>query len=490
MADVFFCYYHKDLQAAEHWSRRLEAAGISVWLDPRGAQGTVWTQEIVQAIEECSVMIVLLSRGGVNSHNVVKEVSLASERGKSIIPVKLEPVEIPSTMQYQLGRLTAVELYESLDVPKIEQAKADALLSALAKHGLAVPEVESEEPPPAEPEETPQKNPAEEAELQAEDAVPAGRLKSWKQFQQRIVFLSKKYWLATRFYARRTWAWYRALNQKAQIGVGAGVGAMLLLLILWIGWPESGKKGTGFDASALPEDQLALAAQRVNLQWQKGGFGGIEGQKQDYGVAGVYRKRSGKLYMVTQSSAVDLEEMAKSEKNPPLRIKQYRLWSLAVSNCVRQAERFAFWPGKLDLAVLEVNAYGMKAGEDYVLLPYRPGADLDEDDEVILFHWIPREGDFVRQTPERITGRRTINVDGRDISLRQVGSGHKTGLVMKKDGEGYFWVGVIAYHDGDASYAILPADFLKLDPKFYLANRDGAAQAIRENLDVDAVGKD
>lgn len=489
MADVFFCYDHKDTQAAEYWSQRLAGMGISVWMDPREGKGTVWTQEIVQAIEECSVVVVLLSRGSIHSHNIVKEVSLASERGKSIVPVKLEPVEIPSTMQYQLGRLAAVELFESLDVPKIEQAKADALLAALAKNGLAAT-VTEEEPPQSESQtETPAEQ-AKEAERQSERDVPTERSKSWKQFQARIVFTSKKLWLATRFYARRVWTWYRAQNTKNQAILGAAVGVAALALILWIGWPDSGTAGTGYKANALPEDQLPLAVQRITMKWQKGGFGGIEGEKQAYGAAGVYRKKSGKLYMVTQGSVAGLDAMVQTEKVPPLKIKLYELLSSSASNYQRQAGRFAYKPGGLDLAVLETDAAGFEEGQDYVLLPYRSGADLDEEDEVMLLHWFPQEGDRIRRTPEQITGRRKITAGGREIWVYQVGSGHKTGLIVKKDGGGYFWVGVIAYHDGGASYAILPADFLKLDPTFYFANRDGAALGVKELLHFDAIGKD
>ncbi|MBN1554368.1 MAG: toll/interleukin-1 receptor domain-containing protein [Phycisphaerae bacterium] len=485
MADVFFCYHQDDARAAEHWAEQLKAAGISVWLDPRNEEGTVWTREIVQAIEECSVMIVLLSRGSVHSHNVVKEVSLASERGKSILPVKLEPVEIPSTMQYQLGGLTAVELFEAPGAPKIERVQTDALLAALAEHGLTT--AAGEETPQPEPE----VEPVESAESQVESTPPAKRKKSWKQSLANLKLKFKMLWLFIRFFTKRLGKRFRALNKRTLTILGATLGAVVLLLIVWGAWPESGKVGTSYDGKPLPEEKLLKAFQRVELKWQKGGFGGISGQKTAHGLAGVYRKHNDKLYLVTQSTAAALEEMLKDELTPPLKIKSYELTATAESNFMRQAERFAYKPGGLDLAILELSEKNMNAGEDYLLLPYRPGDEMEEEDEVILVHWDwASNEDFLRQTPQQITGRRKINLDGREIQGYQIGSGNKTGLLVQKNGDGYFWIGVIAYHDGLASYAISPEEFLKLKPKFHLANREGAAKAITEQLKYPAEGKD
>ena len=51
-ADVFVSYSRRDQEREQAWLDRLQAAGISVWIDVRGIHGAaLWGQEIVAAIE-------------------------------------------------------------------------------------------------------------------------------------------------------------------------------------------------------------------------------------------------------------------------------------------------------------------------------------------------------------------------------------------------------------------------------------------------------
>ena len=115
---------------------RLDAAGVSVWIDQMSIEGaTMWSQEIVAAIRNCKVLILAISENSADSENVVKEVALASEGRKRILPVYLESAEIPESMAYQLAGIQRVEFFEDN-----EDAGQQSVIRALAKLGVKVSE--------------------------------------------------------------------------------------------------------------------------------------------------------------------------------------------------------------------------------------------------------------------------------------------------------------------------------------------------------------
>src|SRR5476651_2640115 len=101
MADIFISYSSKDKEKADQLSELLISAGLSVWIDRSGIDiATTWSGEIVDAIEQCKAFVVLLSTASIVSTNVIKEVSLAAEQKKKILPLDLEPVELPRDLKY------------------------------------------------------------------------------------------------------------------------------------------------------------------------------------------------------------------------------------------------------------------------------------------------------------------------------------------------------------------------------------------------------
>ena len=109
-------------------------AGVTVWIDQAGIDvATMWSQEIVSAIRSCKVMLLSISPHSTKSENVVKELALASERKKPIIPVYLEQADIPETMEYQLAGIQRVEYFADN-----EDAAFKAMMRSLAKRGVTV----------------------------------------------------------------------------------------------------------------------------------------------------------------------------------------------------------------------------------------------------------------------------------------------------------------------------------------------------------------
>ncbi len=133
MSDIFISYSSKDREQAEQLTELLGSAGLSVWIDQSGIEAAEsWSESIVDAIDSCKAFIVMLSPASILSSNVVKEVSLASEKRKKILPLDLEPVELPKNMQYALA-----------GIQRAPMTNIDAVIRALGKLGLAATQAPS-----------------------------------------------------------------------------------------------------------------------------------------------------------------------------------------------------------------------------------------------------------------------------------------------------------------------------------------------------------
>lgn len=108
---IFISYSRQDAAFALGLQARLNDQGWGAWLDSEKLEtGQHWREEIVQAIAGCDYFVLVLSSKSIQSENVVKELSLAESSSKPILPLMIEPVEIPDSMKYQLAGLQFVSL--------------------------------------------------------------------------------------------------------------------------------------------------------------------------------------------------------------------------------------------------------------------------------------------------------------------------------------------------------------------------------------------
>jgi adenylate cyclase len=112
-ADVFISYSREDKDKVLALTAKLSAAGVPLWMDVGGIDGaTMWGEEIVHALESAKVLLLMVTESAVRSHNVAKEVVLASERKGHILPVHLEPTQIPPSMRYPLAGIQHIEYFQ------------------------------------------------------------------------------------------------------------------------------------------------------------------------------------------------------------------------------------------------------------------------------------------------------------------------------------------------------------------------------------------
>ncbi len=113
MADLFISYAKPDLSQALALADELRGRGFSVWIDQSGIGGAQnWSAEIVEGINGCSTFLVLISPDSVASRNVAKEVHLAFEKRKNILPIVIEKVALPTNFEYSLAGLQRVYYHD------------------------------------------------------------------------------------------------------------------------------------------------------------------------------------------------------------------------------------------------------------------------------------------------------------------------------------------------------------------------------------------
>lgn len=111
MSFVFISYSRRDQEKVDRLAAYLASEQISYWIDRQGISGgDEWRRQIVEGIQNCAVFLLVLSKNSVASRNVRKEIDLAEHYGKRIIPIELEPVEIPDHLEYQLIGIQRIDL--------------------------------------------------------------------------------------------------------------------------------------------------------------------------------------------------------------------------------------------------------------------------------------------------------------------------------------------------------------------------------------------
>jgi adenylate cyclase len=145
-ADVFVSYSREDAARVLELASRLRAAGVSVWIDQGGIDAaSLWSEQIVNALEGAKVLLLMMSSAAVRSDNVAKEVMLVSERKGHILPVHLEPTVVPPALKYQLAGIQHVEHFRDGD----GDASLRSILRALVRIGVSVADAEAAPAAPA-----------------------------------------------------------------------------------------------------------------------------------------------------------------------------------------------------------------------------------------------------------------------------------------------------------------------------------------------------
>ena len=103
--DVFISYSSKDKDVAFYLCDKIEEQDIKCWIAPRNEiAGMTYARQILQAIENSSVVLVCFSTNANTSEHVESEVDIAYCAGKVIIPFRIDECEMSAGLRYYLNK--------------------------------------------------------------------------------------------------------------------------------------------------------------------------------------------------------------------------------------------------------------------------------------------------------------------------------------------------------------------------------------------------
>jgi TIR domain len=136
--DVFISYSSKDKTIADAVCARLETHGVRCWIAPRDVHpGLPYAEEIIDAIQNCRVMVLVLSANANTSPHIPKEIERAVSRGVPVIPLRVENVMPAKSLDYFIS---SVHWLDAI-TPPLEQhleSLANTVLAILQQSGVPV----------------------------------------------------------------------------------------------------------------------------------------------------------------------------------------------------------------------------------------------------------------------------------------------------------------------------------------------------------------
>lgn len=109
---VFISYSTENYDFAMELKNLLSINNISCWMAPQSIPaGSDYSSEIPEAIENCSIFILVLSEASQNSKWVPKELDLAITYGKTVIPFHMDASALKSAFNFRLTNVQRIEAY-------------------------------------------------------------------------------------------------------------------------------------------------------------------------------------------------------------------------------------------------------------------------------------------------------------------------------------------------------------------------------------------
>ncbi len=114
MKDVFISYKAEEIEEAGWVKSVLESNGISCWMAPSCIPGgSSYAVEIPNAIRQAKVFVLVLSSKAQDSQWVSREVDLAINEGKIVLPFMLENCALKDDFNFYLTNVQRYSAYEN-----------------------------------------------------------------------------------------------------------------------------------------------------------------------------------------------------------------------------------------------------------------------------------------------------------------------------------------------------------------------------------------
>jgi adenylate cyclase len=133
---VFISYASHDVALAQKVCSALEAAGFPCWIAPRNVvPGTMYADGIVHAIDDSSILVLILSEQAVASAHVGREIERAVSKRHPVVALRIDAAPLTAAFEYFLNQSQWIEGSGS-------DAAIAQLVSAVGQHlsaGTATP---------------------------------------------------------------------------------------------------------------------------------------------------------------------------------------------------------------------------------------------------------------------------------------------------------------------------------------------------------------
>ena len=138
--DVFISYSRKDSTIVEQICSLFKQNDISYWIDKQDIYaGGEFLSDIVQAIRECKITLFISSSHSNNSIYTAKEVAMAFNEGKYIIPYKIDTSTFNKNLELVLCDLNWVEAFPFDETKALELvANIKSLLTGERKQEINI----------------------------------------------------------------------------------------------------------------------------------------------------------------------------------------------------------------------------------------------------------------------------------------------------------------------------------------------------------------
>lgn len=111
---AFICHSSKDAEEALHLVHALEEREARCWIAPRNIPaGTHYPEQIMMAVQQADLFVVILSDSSAESPHVLRELELAVSLHKPVIPIRLDGPPPSPSFTYLLASLQWIDASRS-----------------------------------------------------------------------------------------------------------------------------------------------------------------------------------------------------------------------------------------------------------------------------------------------------------------------------------------------------------------------------------------
>ncbi len=143
--DIFLSYRRADQELARDLVAALEARGVGVWWDQKIDGGVDWRDAIVENLIASDMLVILFSNECNESKQLKKELALADDLDKDVIPVLIEDTKPKGHFLYELAARNWIQIFPNPEEKINDLADRLTSLAEDSPGGLAGTKPEAEQ---------------------------------------------------------------------------------------------------------------------------------------------------------------------------------------------------------------------------------------------------------------------------------------------------------------------------------------------------------